>query len=655
MAITFTPEEIQQSPQARMEAQAQARALHPQHLVEVCRAQKGEAERATRSLRQKWQEWWDLWQSEVIFPDKEEWQSQLWIPKSFVAVEQATSVIRRVLMDSPDFFGVRPLDPADSATGAKLVQPLLRFLLDQAGFKEKYLDACKVGFILGISGYLKYRWSSFEVPVMRGAQIDPDTGKIIPSFDKQLRSMLSIDFVLPWNIFRDPDSQARENFSGTYLWHDEWRGRPVLQEMIRFGWDAEAVGRALNKRMASDTTNTSWTLTQRREFERKQMTFERHKFRRDYLVSEGWLDIVDENGDVVMPDALVTIVGDEVVYGPVENPLWATDLNTGRRKWPFVAMSPISHPSRFEGRGILEQDAGLSWAFVNTFNLLADAMNWVVNPDYEVYEAGLTDWESLERYPGKAWAKNVASPVLSPANTGGLNFPAIMGFLQYIDGQRENSNFVTQFVQGLPGTRADITKGEVQIKTGQSLSIFETMGWNYEHGGRAMIALTYDFAIQYLAGNDFTSPAIISILGPEAAALASQWTIADRIERLQGQMEFTFTGVSQALSKAESLQKLLQFATIAASGPYAGLVPPDQILRAINETMGLHDRIEVRSPQMGGLGLLGMLGPGAGGPQGPAPSEVPGAPPAPPGPSQMPNPLGVMRQLGNRGPVNLSS
>ena len=606
--------EMRMDPRALAEGRQKADALPDGHLVELVEALKKESEGATRDLRSRWSGYWDMWQNEVAFPDKEEWQSQVWIPKPFAAVEQGAAIIQRSLLDSPDFFGVSGTDDEDKIIAAHVWKPLLKLLLDRAGFVPKFADGCKVGFMLGIAGYWKYRWAVSQTPVLQGASVDPQTGAILPSFRYQPRSMLTIDYVLPWHIFRDPDTKARENFSGTYLIHSEWVGRPELKAMVGRGWDQAAVGKVLemNNQQAQNSRMPS---SQQEEASRKQQSWERHKFRRAYLGDEAWLDVLDQNGDVVFPNALMVHSHGQILMRPRDNPLWATDPNTGRRKWPFVAGAPIVHPARFEGRGILEQDEDLSLMFSNALNLFADGMNWKVNPGTEVYQPGLVNWDDTGDFPGKPWLKNVKEPVLTPARRGEINVAEVMAFLNYLDQLRQNVNFITDFVVGLPGTRADITKGEVQIKTGQSLGMFDGIGRALEQIGRTGVELAYDFALQYLGGNDYTDPSLASIIGPHRAYLIAKMPLADRLRALQGNYDFTFTGVSQALQKADMLAKVMQFATLAQSPGYAGTTKPSQVLRIVSELLGVNDRIDIFDPAPPAPPMLppGIVAPNGGG------------------------------------------
>lgn len=637
-------------PKAAAEGLEAARKLAPEHLAELVKAEKAEAERATQRLRERWIQLWKLWLNEVDFPGKEDWQTKLWVPKVFTAVEQATALIQRSLLDSSDTFGIDGFDLRDKQLAAKLWGPLLKLFLNNAGLVYKFSDACKTGFITGVAGYLKLRPVSVTVPRLMSAQVDQATQSVLPSFQYGKRSFLALDFVLPWNIYRDPDSRPRENFSGTYLYHCEWKDRAALRAMLAFGWDPEAVGRLLSS-PDKGAHNPYATDMQRREWEQKQYSYERHKFRNAYLVDECWLDILDENGDVIFPNALMVHSNGTILYGPVDNPIWATDLNTGRRKWPFVAGAPIIHPARFEGRGIAEQDAPLASLYSNVFMLWADGLNWKINPPTEIHQDALVDWEDLDHYPGKLWVKHTGDQALSPARIGEMNTGEIMAALEYIDRVRQNSNFVTDFAIGLPGSRSEITKGEVQIKTAQSLAIFEAMGKNLEQLGRNIVELAYDMILQFF--DEYSDPQIGRILGPEAQFFLSQMPLEQRIEALQGNYDFIFTGVTQALQKADQLQRILQFATLAAAPGYSGLVSPAQILKLIAEHLGILDRIDISDEQLIPVSQVPQLMAQIASRAGLQPGAAEGAPGPPEGAGPTPPGAGMMSMPANGMPAEM--
>jgi len=631
-------DEQRQSAAAFDEGRTKARALPAAHLVKLIRTQKEEADHATEGQRALWSYWWDLWLNRVDYADKEDWQTQIWVPKVFSAIEHATSLIQRSLLDSGRPFGVEGKgDQYSKNLATHGWQPRVELAFEGTGFAGKFTDLCKFGFVTGVAGYLKFRWQTVNAPTIAGVTMDPELGVPRPVYKARPRSFLAIEVVEPWKIFRDPHSRPRENFSGSYLIHSEWKQRPELVAMVRRGWNDTAV-QALLATKGSGTGATTHT-SQEQEARRKDEPSRPHAFRQPYLTDEWWGDVLDENGDAIMPDGLMIASGEQLLAGPAENPLWAIDFNTGRRKWPFIAAAPLYHPTRFEGRGIAEQDADLARLFSNLFCLFADGLNWRVNPETEIWQDALADWEDLAHYPGKLWIKKQQAQALMPANTGNMPTGEIMQALEYIDRQRQNSNFVNDFVLGSPGSRSQITLGEVEIKTNESHGIFETIAKNLELGGVASVELAQNFLAQFLW--DFSDPAVLNVVGERNAAFLMQLPLEERIAQLQGQFTYKFTGVSQALYKGESTRRLVQFAQLAASAPYADIlqrlrpVVYLKILTALRDMLSLEDRIELPDEaemqaaldqQAAAGGMPGATPPGGPGPSASMAGPVPASP-----------------------------
>lgn len=637
-------------PRARAEAFDHLKGLKEGHLVDLVQAQKQEAEEDTREWRRQAADWWDFWENRIDFTGKQDWQSQVWVSKPFAAAEQATALIQRALVDNPEFWGIQGQDDRDRMLVEHLHRPLMETVLRESHFAEKYVDGVRCGFVTGLAGYWKARLQVSMVPTLAGLAVNP-TGMPTPQFEHSPQSFLALDWVDPRNVYRDPESLPRENYSGSYLYHVEWKPRSFLQGMKRAGWIPDAVDVVLRSAGRGESSRGSRTTTDSDRARQEKKAGQSNRFRTTFLINEGWLDIVDENGDLVFPDALMIETGGKIVYLN-ENPLWATDLGSGRRKWPLVATAPIPHPTRFIGRGIIEQDASLSWLFSNTFNLLSDGMNWMVNPEAEVFKDALDNPDDTARYPGKLWIKRNKERAFIPAENGRVDLNALLGFLNYLDQLRQNTNFVTDFAVGLPGTRSSITKGEVEIKTAQSLAVFQAIGFNLELGGRETIELLHNLAVQYLM-TDTANPSVARILGTRNAYLLNQVPDAQRVKMVQGNFDFYFTGVSQALQKTELIQRLDRFAQLAASPPYAQLLLQQpqvymDIIKANKDLLGLGDRIEIQTelPSMAGPlagispAVLQLLMEGGAGTAADAPALGP-APGAPTGYASQPGMAGM--------------
>jgi hypothetical protein len=208
----------------------------------------------------------------------------------------------------------------------------------------------------------------------------------------------------------------------------------------------------------------------------------------------------------------------------------------------------------------------------------------------------LEDWTDTERYPGKQYKKTKAGQAVISAQGGQMRISDVLGALQFIDQQWQNSSFVTNFVTGLPGYRSNITLGETQIKTEQSRGVFDAMAKNLEGGAVDCVELAFDFLHQYVSR--WKDPILSDIVGPENARMLEEASVADRMRLLGGNFQFTVSSISASLQKAEYLKKVLQAAQIAGAGPYAGYIPPGEVLSAIVDTLDLGDRLTVAEKPM---------------------------------------------------------
>jgi hypothetical protein len=625
-----TIEELRFDNRARAEGRAKAAALPEAHLVKLVNVQREECERSTSKMREQWAESWSYYQSEVDYSDKEDWQSAVWIPKPWVAVEQAATRLQEGINQSPEYFRIEGVDDNDKLLADQIWNPVIKFALAKSSFIPKFIDAAKVSLATGISHYLKFRYPSVPSPILDSVQLDPTTGAVYPQYRMQRQSALTVETVAPWKIYRDPASRPREQWSGGYIIHEDFVDRAVLASAAAANiyQNIEAVVQSAGTR--GDDQNQAST----DEAHRKGMTWEPHAFRKPVLCSEWYGDVLDENGDCVFPDAHMILANRQnCIYGPKDNPLWAVDQRTFRRKWPLIAFSPLSHPMRFEGWGILHAVTPLAVIFSNLYNLFMDGMNWLVNQPTELNLNLLDDDDDRENIPGKMWPKIGDGQLLSPAQMGRMDAGSVLAALQFNENQWENNSFVNNFVTGnMPGRQ--MTRGEVQTRTVQSVGMLQGMGENIEEGGVACLELAFDFLLQYMT--DWTSPSVADIVGPARAAYLTMIDPAQRIKQLSGQFNYQFTGVTAALRKSDLLGRLLQASALAAQGPYAGYTNPAEMLAAIIEALGVADKVSVAKEKMIPLSqvqqFLASLPPGM-------PGALPGARPALP--SRMP----TMREM----------
>ena len=577
---------------ARAEQRKKAKALDSAHLVKVILAHKTESLADTSQMRDGWSNDWRLFQGEVDFSDKEDWQSQVWEPKSWAAIMQAQTIIQNSLLESADFFGISGTDQKSKVLADLFFKPLITLAFDKCHLVQKFTDSVGCALATGIGLYLKFRYPSFPVPTLAGVELDPETGQVHPVYSRTRRQFLTVEVVEPWRIYRDPKSKPREQWSGSYIMHEESVDRSFITAGKDGGYfDEKAVNNLLSAGSSNGGTGRNATGPDD-EAKRKGQEYNPHEFRKPHQILEWYGDVPDENGDLIFPDAMMHL-GDEkelLSKGPIDNPLWTVDINSGRRKWPLIGLTALGHPTRFEGFGILRGVNPSVIMYNNILNLFADGLNWVVNASSEVNRNLLEDWNDLENWPGKLWVKTGSERAIIPAETGKMPVAEVLGAMQFISGTIENNSFVSHFVSGQPGTRRT-TKGEVEMKTAQGMGVFMGMGRNIELAGMAAVEMAHDMIAQYMT--DFSDPGVQRVVGPMASQILMSMDPAQRMNELDGNFGYLFTGITAALQKSQLLGRIMQAATLFASGPYSGRTDPGDIIKAVVELMGLRDRIQV--------------------------------------------------------------
>jgi hypothetical protein len=107
-------------------------------------------------------ECWKAYQNKMDFPDKQDWQSKVVLPKPFASVERACSIIRKAFKN-PEYVTVDGVsaDDVDWADGWKRS---LRFWNNEqhANFPKNFTNANRMAFAVGNSMEIVPSWSQTE-------------------------------------------------------------------------------------------------------------------------------------------------------------------------------------------------------------------------------------------------------------------------------------------------------------------------------------------------------------------------------------------------------------------------------------------------------------------------------------------------------------
>jgi hypothetical protein len=516
------------------------------------------SEQATRNTRYLWDQCLQAYKGHIDYSEKEEWQAKMTTGDMNATVKQGVAVIRKALRQ-PDWYTVEPQGKEDE-TLANFIRESFAFWLSpqQANFSANFCDASELGLAIGQSHEIIPQWV-------------PGRGLIYT-------------LVPPWQVHRDPDASSRDPWSGDYWAHVEWMD---LWKVKRFG--------PKYVRLDEVTANESaWGQeTQEKRFRRKNQYYSRTAFRHAVRVVEFWGVVLDKNGDLLLPDARFTVAGDVLIRNPEPNPFITL-------RWPGISFSPLPDLFSFDGHGIIETSL-LLW--LNTCNLMSlhmDDLSWRVNKLREIDRMDLEDPTDVAMFPGKTVfrspraktppGQSVVKEVFSSQSTN-----EALATLQHWDQRRENSSFVNQFVAGQRGTRTQITKGEVEIKTGQSMTIFDSIGEDVEEGGMNVLKATKEILLQNWS--ELSKPTITRILNSPAAIAFSQLSLDQRKELLHANCDVKVQGVSAQIKNSELVPRYQALMKQAESTIFGKYFRPYSLLKKQVNSFGFYDADFIVSEQ----------------------------------------------------------
>ena len=390
------------------------------------------------------------------FAFKEAWQSKVVIPKPYAYVQTFLAMVRKAF--DPQFLSIENEQDQDAAD---FIQKLMTLVLSrtQSNFPINFTDATGMGTAVGQSMEMIPQWR-------------PGRG-------------LEWDLIEPWKIHRDPDSLSRRPQSGMYWIHQEWLDYYDLKQQEKDGIlrNIPNCGPGSNWGNPKDDSG----LTQEELKRRRGMIYEQSAFRSKVLTREFWGTIVDKRGELLMPKATFTVVGDRVARIPKTSQYPSL-------RWPGTGFSPLPDLLRYDGRPLIQGIKSLWYAMCSMLALHVDNLNWIVNPPSEIDITSLVDQDDIDDYPGKqylthgtAHGEQAVRTVDRKSNVGD-----VLAQQNWFDQTFQNGGMVSYALQGLPGFRAEVTARESAQNLEQSTTIVGLMGENLEDGALYAIQAAYE-------------------------------------------------------------------------------------------------------------------------------------------------------------------
>ena len=530
----------------------------PKHFVSYLEDCVKESKDSSVDLLRVQDECWKAYLNQIDYSNKEDWQAKIVTNKPFQTIKGAISIVRKAF-SSPYYLHIDGMHVNEMDISGVVKHALDFWMSDQnANFPVTFSDSCEMAFVVG---------QSFEM---------------IPHWDDE--KGLIIDLIPPWQIWRDPDAKSRDPWSGNYWIHEEWLDHWVLKQGEKEG---------IYENIDAVREDSVSVHERDQQEKRKQMFWKRSRYRKSVLTQEFFGVVLGSKGELLLPNATYTAAGGEIIRPPKVNPFI-------RMRWPGTSFSPFPHLLRFQGRGMLEGVISLWWILCNLMNLHVDNLAWNINKIREIDPSLLLDpRDAGEIYPGKILVKKAgsSSPVMVTLEEAGKT-QEVLPNVAYFNQEWENGSFVNSFVMGLPGTRTNITKGEVQMKTQQSMGIFDSIGSDIEYGA---VNLMWS-AIETIILNwtrDTGNASIMEVFGPDHQREALAFTnmsIEDRKALLKTKANVQVRGVSAALQKTDMMEKLMYFSKMAESPIFTPYLKPYELLKSAADAMEERDARYIASP-----------------------------------------------------------
>lgn len=538
------------------------------HLVDYVTECVKESFEATERRRELDEELWRAHESELReYADKEDWQSKIVLNSPWGTTYQATSIVRRGMIQRPDYFDVKPTDPDDPAQvlSTDFWKQGLTYWTAQPRAKLQYdiADASSMGFACGLSQFIKFLWK-------------PDDGGHWGLETKRFE---------PWKQYADPDRLPRKPWSGLYAIHEEFVDLHVLQEMQANGLlqNIDLVG--IDNAPTDTASMYRRKGEEQREEERRKSTDSsmRNKYRKQILVREFWGTVLDASGRLAAKNVSFTVAGSQVIR-PARN----TPFTGGLVRWPWVDWSPIPHVTRYHGYGLFEGVLAIWKLKSQLLNLYLDNENFRINNMFELDPSKLRNPADDEVFPGKKFIRKIGAepgPAVMPVAKSQSNLQDVQFIWGIATQLWENGSFVTEFVKGEQGSRRDITATEVQAKTQQAMGVFDSIGSDIEDG--AVSALHCAHEVLRTFWYDLSQPQFKKMIrtNPLAQAIQQGMMPQERMQQMALQAEFKIGGVSKAFEKSALLTQLKDLAAMGAQPQYAPYIKPFELFKEYAEEL----------------------------------------------------------------------
>ncbi len=516
---------------------------------------------------------WDAYHGRVAYSNKVEGQSDEFVPKVSLALEQISGAIKRGLVAFGNYFDVT-LTPDPEITGAPLtasgIVKLIRRRIEdpdeliagctdfpttiEDGIKAAALSSLLVLKIHGCWDITRgYEVTTQDVHNMYKVSTSDTTSIEVvdpkPAYAKEDLLLvetrvwrLVVELVNPKDFFFDPTGRGLYHIHRTYK--DLYQ---IVDEADAGGYDSEAV---------KELARASYTYSQEdSELHRQtnQPVPARPSFRKEVELWEFWGTLLDSDGGIAHRNCRCVVAAKEFLITPPEpNP-------NAHGDHPFVYSPLVRVPFTTLHKGLFDQAVAFNLLLNDIFNLAADGAlgsSWGVNLVQEGAVSNLDQFEDCIPSGSTLLIKPNADidKVFKNVKTGGISADTF-SMMNYVDQQFNASMHFSDTKLGVLPKKTQSATGIAEASQSTDNHIAAII-FNLEQN-IIKPALRKIWITMLQNTDDWNTEDVVGCIGQEAAKYLGEMSPARRFATYAMGSNFKVDGLSSMMARTQEFQKLM--------------------------------------------------------------------------------------------------
>ncbi len=488
---------------------------------------------------------------------KKRGQSNEFLPKQAMAVEQVTSFLHQGLMDIGQWFS------AEAARGNKTplftdseVKALMDKFLQDASFYTHSQDGIKTA-LLGAIMITKVGTKLVPKPKYVARRRKGALGyESYLEMSQDMETQLSLSLVRQRDWYPDPTGRKMYAIEAIELDYYELmdiaKARPDIYDLP----EIERLGIALTSAPAGEDRNRSRETGQNAPQAGSRLRVRLH---------EHWGNLVDAQGNVIGRNCVATMANDTYcIRKPQPNPYW-------HQRLPYVATPIIRVPGSEWHKALMDAPTMLNRAGNELFNLILDSglaavfgvrqvrTNYLLNPDK--LSGGISPNEVVEVGPTCPPGVKAVETV-STSNGGAQEAQAASNM---VNAEFSVASLTNDLRMGVLPSRS-VKATEVVESSNSITGTFSSISKAIEVDHIAEImALAWPTMMQEI--KKFSVPEYEAVLGPERATMIDRASPEKRFALTVAGHKFKVFGLTQTLNKIKDFRKITTFLQTVVQAP----------------------------------------------------------------------------------------